>query len=52
VRKLTLMTFESIIRTFDSANMVFVAAVAKKFDLCIDKKFDLFIDKKFDPSSP
>jgi hypothetical protein len=40
--------FEFAIMTFDSVDMVFIAAVNKKFDLLIDKKFDLLIDKKFD----
>jgi hypothetical protein len=37
--------------TFDSADMVFVAAVAKRFDLLIDKKFEPYVAKKFESAS-
>jgi hypothetical protein len=50
VRKLTIKTFESSIKIFDTADMVFVAAVAKKFDPYVVKKFDPCVIKKFNPA--
>jgi hypothetical protein len=42
--------FKFVIMAFDSADMVFVATVAKKFGLCIDKKFDPAVAVIFDPA--